>query len=76
MSEEEKAPLKPANENPWYCLATVYGEQEEKGDENLAKQNRVAWNRWMAVALSQEQRAELLKRGFDELELSPLKAEE
>jgi uncharacterized protein YjbI with pentapeptide repeats len=76
MSEKEKPKLKPSNENAWYCLATVYGEQEGKGDENLAKQNRMAWNRWMAVALSQEQRAELLKKGVDELELTPLKAEE
>ena len=39
--------LKPANENPWYILMTLYGEQD--GDEidlELAKRNRHAWNLW------------------------------
>ncbi|MGH1445840.1 MAG: pentapeptide repeat-containing protein [Cognatishimia sp.] len=39
--------LKPANENPWYVLMTLYGEQE--GDEidwDLHEKNKRAWNAW------------------------------
>lgn len=72
MGDGEKPQLKPANENDWYCLATVYGEQVE-GDfsPSLAKKNCLAWNRWMAVALSEEQRAELIKKGFDASGIAP-----
>jgi uncharacterized protein YjbI with pentapeptide repeats len=76
MTDDAKQQFQPANENPWYCLATVYGELEEKGNENLAKQNRVAWNRWMAAALSEEQRAEFVRNGFDASELVPLSKKE
>src|SRR5208283_2803709 len=79
MTDAAKPRLQPANENIWYCLATVYGEQDKatsrptaRFDEALEKRNRVAWNRWIASALSGEQRAELIKRGFFELELVPL----
>ncbi len=83
MSEEEKPQLQPANENPWYCLATVYGEQEEsigrplaRFDKSLDSKNRAAWNRWIAPALSDEQHAELINKGFDASELVPLSEEE
>ncbi len=87
MSEEDKPRSKPANENPWYCLATLYGEQKKADserddlplslfDENLASKNREAWNRWIASALLDEQRAELLKKGINASELAPLTAEE
>jgi uncharacterized protein YjbI with pentapeptide repeats len=83
MSDEGKPQLKPANENPWYCLATVYGEQERSigrplasFDKDLDKKNRVAWNRWMAAALSDEQHEQLIKRGFDSSELVPLSDDE
>jgi uncharacterized protein YjbI with pentapeptide repeats len=80
MRDEEKPQLKPANENPWYCLATVYGEQVGRPlasfDKALDKRNRVAWNRWVAVALSDEQREQLIKRGFDASELVPLSDDE
>ncbi|WP_256378577.1 hypothetical protein [Methylocystis sp. ATCC 49242] len=29
MTDDAKPNLTPANENPWYLLATLYGEQEE-----------------------------------------------
>ncbi len=84
MSDKDKAELKPANENPWYCLATVFGEQKGRGssrfsasfDEDLAAKNRVVWNRWMASALSDKWRVELVKRGFDASELAPLSKKE
>jgi uncharacterized protein YjbI with pentapeptide repeats len=83
MSDEEKPRLKPANENPWYCLATVYGEQKESVgrplaifDKSLDNRNRAAWNRWVAPALPDEQRAELIKKGFDASELIPLSQNE
>jgi uncharacterized protein YjbI with pentapeptide repeats len=77
MSDADKPALRPANENPWYCLATLYGEQPVDGfDYKLASKNRMAWNRWMASALSDEKRAELVKGGFPELELAPFSPEE
>jgi uncharacterized protein YjbI with pentapeptide repeats len=81
MIDTEEPERIPANENPWYCLATLYGEQVERdswplSDEDLAKQNRVAWNRWMAAALSDERRVGLIKKGFDASELIPLSEEE
>lgn len=39
--------LKPANENPWYVLMTLFGEQEgEEIDWELHKKNREVWNAW------------------------------
>lgn len=76
MSEEEKIARTPANENPWYLLATVYGEQAEgvewhRFDRGLAEKNRIAWNRWMAPALSEDSKAELIAAGYAAFELSP-----
>lgn len=74
MSQEEIAPT-PANENPWYLLATVYGEQEEDASHwhfdrrALAAKNRIAWNRWMASALSVADKTELAKKGLFSAEL-------
>lgn len=48
------ADLKPANENPWYVLATLYGEQEGGFDPVLHEKNRTAWNAWAGQALSAE----------------------
>jgi hypothetical protein len=77
MNDVEKSELRRANDNPWYCLATMHGEQAMGDwDKELANNNRTAWNRWMAAALSDEQRTELVKNGFPELELTPLSPEE
>lgn len=49
--------LTPANQNPWYILMTLYGEQE--GDEidwELHEKNRQAWNLWMLHRLSRDER--------------------
>jgi hypothetical protein len=50
--------LKPANQNPWYVLMTLYGEQDgEEIDWDLHKKNRAAWNAWSCQAMSDEERA-------------------
>ena len=50
--------LKPANENPWYVLMTLYGEQTEgPGDNDLHEKNRAAWNAWSGQALTNEGQA-------------------
>ncbi|MEQ9695783.1 pentapeptide repeat-containing protein [Shimia sp. SDUM112013] len=47
------AELKPANENPWYVLATLYGEQTGDGiDWELHEKNRRAWNAWAGKDLA------------------------
>jgi hypothetical protein len=47
MNAAEKPTLRAANDNPWYCLATLHGEQPIDGwDPDLAEKNREAWNRW------------------------------
>jgi uncharacterized protein YjbI with pentapeptide repeats len=48
MSNSEKPALKPANDNPWYCLATVHGEQSvDQIDTALSEKNRLFWLRWI-----------------------------
>jgi uncharacterized protein YjbI with pentapeptide repeats len=64
-AEKPKRTLTPANENPWYCLMTLHGEQKEGAnwwdfDRNLHAKNRRDWNKWAARALSEEQRTGLL----------------
>ncbi|SFM46313.1 pentapeptide repeat-containing protein [Shimia aestuarii] len=47
MGETAERKLTPANENPWYVLMTLYGEQEgEEIDWELHAKNRQAWNAW------------------------------
>ena len=71
MDDPKKTKLTPANDNPWYWLATLYGDQTgEKIDPDLAKKNRIAWNRWVAEALGEEERTTLIKKGFDADELT------
>jgi hypothetical protein len=55
----EAAPprLTPANQNPWYVLATLYGEQEgEEIDPDLHERNRRAWNAWSCQTLGEDAR--------------------
>ncbi len=56
MLEDTEREFKPANENPWYLLATLYGEQSAShhswdSNDDLAARNRIAWNRWMISSL-------------------------
>ncbi len=77
--------LKPANRNPWYVLATIYGEQGKDRlemllggyDEKLAARNRRAWNGWVCRSFPERKRSEFAKRvGLNPKELSPLSEEE
>ncbi|EBA15875.1 hypothetical protein RSK20926_14629 [Roseobacter sp. SK209-2-6] len=86
MRDETEAPapatpqrkLTPANENPWYVLMTLYGEQEgEQVDWKLHEKNRKAWNAWAGQGLSEEARTaaiEKLKFEGSELEAWPAMA--
>ena len=41
--------LKLANDNPWYCLATLHGEQPfDRLDQALAEKNCSAWQEWFS----------------------------
>ena len=79
MSEAEKIERTPANDNPWYWLATVYGEQIERQRKTIAydfhwglhEKNRTAWNRWLAGELSEESKRALIALGIDALQLEP-----
>ncbi len=54
--------LKTANENPWYILMTLHGEQEGDGvDWELAEKNRKLWNAWTCHGLTEEERVEAAK---------------
>jgi uncharacterized protein YjbI with pentapeptide repeats len=57
MNDAEKPALRAANDNPWYCLATIHGEQPRQGsDLALARKNCTEWNRWLSAGLNDEQR--------------------
>lgn len=86
--ETTKSKLTPANENPWYCLMTLHGEQPEwatgdRYDRELHAKNRLDWNRWAARALVDDERKTLLeakdsdgKPRFSPEELTPHSEEE
>jgi Pentapeptide repeats (9 copies) len=62
MSETEKPAPRLANDNVWYCLATLHGEQPIDGlDEELAGKNQRAWQRWNDGVLNSTERTEFLK---------------
>jgi uncharacterized protein YjbI with pentapeptide repeats len=63
-------------DNPWFSLATLYGEPDNDASPDLARRNRVIWNRWMASALTPQQRKELVGKGAAEAELTPLTDDE
>ena len=69
--------LTAANKNPWYVLATIYGEHEEEDnyvtfDRGLAAKNRRAWNLWACQGLSDEEREDRAKKlGLTIADLTP-----
>ncbi len=70
--------LKAANSNPWYVLATVYGEQTEFFvDRELHAKNRRIWNGWACSGLDEAEREKLAEELELPLEeLAPLSDEE
>ena len=50
-----------ASENPFYILATVYGEQTSPLDADLHRQNRDVWNAWACQGLSKDEKDDLKK---------------
>jgi hypothetical protein len=77
----EKPPKIKANDNPWYLLATLYGEpdgqRDHKARQKLENRNRVAWNRYFAANLDDEVRAHLIgEKRHPEKELTPYSADE
>lgn len=75
---DDQIEMRPANENPWYVLATYHGEQTgDELDKDLHAKNREVWNRWMAAALSDEDRQELInEERATAAELKPFSPEE
>ena len=54
----------PANQNPWYVLMTLYGEQTgEMVDTVLHAKNRDAWNAWAGFLLPEAVREDCVARG-------------
>jgi len=70
--------LQAANKNPWYVLATVFGEQAEDAwllryDRKLTAKNCRAWNGWFCAGLSEVERKDRAKKvGLDIHDLKPL----
>ena len=66
MTDEKKMPNKkktPANENPWYVLATLAGEQTgDTFDEKIHNKNQQFWNAWACQELTDEEKAEINKK--------------
>lgn len=57
MTDTPEVPkgLRPANENPWYVLMTLHGEQKgEEIDWDVHEENRRAWNAWAGQSLGSE----------------------
>jgi hypothetical protein len=78
---DAKPKLKPAEDNPWYLLATLHGKPDRIGERRQAK-NRVAWNRYYASQWTDDDRERLKDRvaaeelrPFDDQELVDIRQE-
>jgi hypothetical protein len=61
MTDTENGRRRLANDNPWYCLATLHGEQPfGQWDKELAEKNCLTWNRWFGD-ITEGQRIEIAK---------------
>ncbi len=81
VAAPEKPPKIKANDNPWYLLATLYGEPADEPDEDLhtklKERNRVAWNCYYSAALDQVTRARLIdEKRHPKAELTPFSTED
>ena len=59
MSETKKR--RSASENPFYILATIYGEHTDEIDFDLNEQNRGVWNAWACQGFSDDEKDEITK---------------
>jgi uncharacterized protein YjbI with pentapeptide repeats len=75
VANEETKPKRKAKDNRWYRLATLHGEPSSSDDE-IARRNRITWNRCMAARISDELRTALRETGWAEDELTPLSEDE
>lgn len=71
---DAEATLTPAEDNPWYLLATLY-DAADWGDEERQAENRVAWNRYYASRWTAKD-LEHLKGRVAEEELKPFDGQE
>lgn len=67
MSVEQKQ----AKQNPWYCLATLFGEPRDAGGMAHMR-SRTAWNRWLATGLDENRRKRLIEHGAVDDTLVPI----
>ncbi|TQM92249.1 hypothetical protein [Roseinatronobacter monicus] len=52
-----------ASANPWYVLATLFGEQKNvEVDEELHENNRKAWNAWALHLLNDSEKEDLVQK--------------
>ena len=72
MNEAAKPELKQANDNPWYCLATLYGEWDDDLGLNTdtAERNRKAWNLWYGAQLTPDLVNKHMQNGISNHEMS------
>jgi len=70
--------LAAANRNPWYVLATIYGEQGDYGISSVkANKNRRVWNGWFSEKLGEKRRSKVAEfANISVEELMPLSHEE
>jgi hypothetical protein len=50
-----------ASKNPFYIMATIYGENTDAIDFDLNEQNRGVWNAWACQGLSDDEKDEITK---------------
>ena len=61
---EAMTTLKPANQNQWYVLLTLYGEVVRL-DLGLNAMNRNVWNAWACQGMGEQQKQQLSLQGFN-----------
>ncbi len=73
-------PLKDPNQNPWYILMTLHGEQTgETIDRELHERNRKLWNAWACQGMTVKERhtvADTIKIDFEETAWNDVVADE
>jgi uncharacterized protein YjbI with pentapeptide repeats len=78
MSEKDNTELKPAEENPWYVLATIYNQDIMPVEGTMefqyglnAIRSRQAWNSWAISKLNDKQKKFIREKKPDILDESP-----